>query len=729
MPLVVTTEWLRELVPTKLSAEEIAERLSDVGLAVDVFEPMVDTKGEARLELEAPTNRGDCWSMIGVARELAAALGKKVKPPKTKLRTSGAPASKAVKVKVEAPDLCPRYTARVIRGVKVGPSPEWMQRRLEAVGIRPISNVVDVTNYVLVETGQPLHAFDMALLSGEEVKTIVVRRARDKEKLPLLDETTRELTTEDLVIADSDRAVALAGVMGGADTEICSTTTEVLLESAQFNQISTRRTSRRHGAVSESSIRFEHGVDPVGVELASRRAARLLAECADGKVAPGVVGPDPAYKPRDVTLRHARVARLLGSEVPDKDIVRILKSLGLEEIKKPAKKAGKKTKKKKAAATGVVTTWRVPSWRQELGIEVDLIEEIARVYGYNRLPGKPTMRVFPVRPNPIFEARKRARDVLTGLGYTEVVGASLFAPENASLGHMAARSFLGRDLSGPSLPPDAWKGQGPAHRVVNPARAEDNTLRTSLFPSLLTAKLANQSKGRDRVRLFEVAPVCLPGEAEASEFLAVLDDGLEETESFKADDSPQSVQLRSKGALQALLEEFRCGPPVLTMGVGGSLRELTEAHRVLLKNGGRQVGIIGLLSPDWASSWGIKSQPGIIEIDLAGLVQACEGTPQAQLPPVYPCIARDVALVLDEKKTWEEIEQGVRRFRHEWHYEPEFNLLSVYRGEQIGPGKKSIAFRVVYQAPDRTLTDEDVKGPHDEFVQKLCAALGATLRQ
>ncbi len=309
MPLVVTTEWLRELVPTKLSAEEIAERLSDVGLAVDVFEKMEG--GEARLELEAPTNRGDCWSIIGVARELAAALGSKVKPPKTKLRTSGAPASKAVKVKVEAPDLCPRYTARVIRGVKVGPSPEWMQRRLEAVGIRPISNVVDVTNYVLVETGQPLHAFDMALLSGEEVKTIVVRRARDKEKLPLLDETTRELTSDDLVIADSDRAVALAGVMGGAFTEIGDATTDVLLESAQFNQISTRRTSRRHGAVSESSIRFEHGVDPVGVELASRRAACLFAEVAGGKVAPGVVGPDPVYKPREVTLRHARVAKLL----------------------------------------------------------------------------------------------------------------------------------------------------------------------------------------------------------------------------------------------------------------------------------------------------------------------------------------------------------------------------------------------------------------------------------
>ena len=473
MPIVVTTEWLRELVPTDLPAREIGERLSDVGLAVDVYTEIAD--GEARLELEGPTNRGDCWSIIGVARELAAALGLKVKLPPTKLRTSGAPAAKSVKVKVDASDLCPRYTARVIRGVKIGPSPEWMQRRLEALGIRPISNVVDITNYVLAEWGQPLHAFDMDLLAGNKLKTIIVRRASAGEKLPLLDETTKELTTDDLVIATPGRAVALAGVMGGADTEIRDTTTDVLLESAEFNQISTRWTGRRHGVATESSVRFEHGVDPVGVEMASRRAAYLLMKHAGGKVAPGVVGPNPKWKAPQITLRHSRVSRLLcgsSATIPDKDIRRTLKLLGLESVRE------KKTK------GDVVSVWRAPPWRRELAVEVDLIEEVGRIYGYDRLPGRPTMRVFPVRPHPVFEARRRARDVLTALGYTEVRGASFF---------IEGRGRFGAAHTTPPPSHPEWEGGRKGYEIRNPARAEEGHLRSSLVPSLWGAKMANRN--------------------------------------------------------------------------------------------------------------------------------------------------------------------------------------------------------------------------------------------
>ncbi|MHC4251077.1 MAG: phenylalanine--tRNA ligase subunit beta [Planctomycetota bacterium] len=676
MPIVVTTEWLRELVPTDLPAREIGERLSDVGLAVDVYEEIAsgpDGRPEARLELEAPTNRGDCWSIVGVARELAATLGLKMKLPATKLRTSGRDAKASIKVEVGAPDLCPRYTARLIRGVKVGPSPDWMQRRLEAVGIRPISNVVDVTNYVLVEWGQPLHAFDMELLAGDRKRSIIVRRAGAGEKLPLLDETTKELCPEDLVIATPGRAVALAGVMGGADTEIRDSTTDVLLESAEFNQISTRRTARRHGVATESSVRFEHGVDPVGVELASRRAAYLLMKHAGGKVAPGVVGPDPKWKAPQITLRHARVSRLLcgsSATIPDKDIRRTLGSLGLELVRE------------KKAKGDVVSTWRVPPWRRELAIEVDLIEEVGRVYGYGRLPGRPTMRVFPVKPHPMFEARRRARDVLTALGYTEVCGASFFSPDRAASKGMAT------------------------YRVCNPARADEGVLRTGLVPSLLAAKLANQSLGTRRVRLFEVAPVCAPGSEKASERIAILDDGPDDAEAGPGDGGSEDALLRVKGALEEVVRRLD--------GSGAGAKALAGAQTV------------ALLPQADADAWGLKTRPALVEADLAALAEGIGHAPQATDLPVFPGIARDAALVMPEERTWAEVESAAADLAHEWRSAPEF--VSLYRGEQVGAGRKSVAFRVVYRSADRTLTDDDVKGPHAEFVQELCAALGAEVR-
>jgi len=690
VPIVVTTEWLRELVPTNLPASEIGERLSDVGLAVDVYEEIAagpDGIPEARLELEAPTNRGDCWSIVGVARELAAALGLKAKLPPAKLRASGEPAAKSVKVKVEAPDLCPRYTARVIRGVKIGPSPEWMQRRLEAVGIRPISNVVDVTNYVLVELGQPLHAFDMELLVGDKEKSIIVRRAGEGEKLPLLDETTKELTPEDLVIATTDRAVALAGVMGGADTEIRDSTTDVLLESAEFNQISTRRTARRHGVATESSVRFEHGVDPVGVEIASRRAAYLLAETSGGKVAPGVVGPDPKWKAPRIALRHSRVSRLLcgsSATIPDKDIRRTLKSLGLELERE------KKTK------GDTVSTWLAPPWRRELAIEVDLIEEVGRVYGYGRIPGRPTMRVFPVRPHPVFEARRRARDVLTSLGYSEVCGASFFARPDA---------IFAAPIDADAAP--EWEGGREPYEIRNPARAAENRLRASLMGSLIAAKAANRNAGAERVRLFEVAPVCLPGSEGTHERLAILDDGLE-------GDSGEDGLLSVKGASQEVANRLGLGQPLQLSPLAEPVLDLDDAHEVRL--GDARIGLTGTCGG-----------AAVLECDLRALLPAKPGAPKASDLPRFPGITRDVALAMAEEKTWADIERAAAGVSNEWRSAPEF--VSIFRGEQVGGGRKSVAFRVVYRAPDRTLADDDVKEPHAEFVQKLCAALGAEVRK
>lgn len=685
MAVTVTTEWLRDFVEFDLAPGDVAEKLTAVGLAVDSVTPLTGYEiEEAVLELDLTSNRGDCWSVLGVARELAAALGKKVRPPKMKPRTAGRPA----KVEVRAPDLCPRYTARVIRDVKIGPSPEWMQRRLEAVGIRPISNVVDITNYVLIEMGQPMHAFDVSLLAGGR---IVVRRARDGEQMELIDGTVKTLTAEDLVIADAERPVALAGVMGGANTEIRESTESVLLESAQFNPLSTRRTRKTLGVETESSVRFEHGVDPVGVELASRRAAYLLAEHAGGKVAPGVTDSNPkAYRPPKVRLRHSRIARLLGCEVPDADARRILKSLGF------AQASAKKSKGE------VVTVWTVPSWRQDVWTEVDLIEEVARVYGYDRLAGRATMRVFPVKHCPAYLTRKKAREVLTGLGYTEIVGASFFSPDKV---RMAGE---------------------PGHVVRNPARAEEGMLRTSLLPSLLAAKRANENAGRPAVALFEVAPVCLPGKREPKELLAAVCDGRPDV----AYGNVKGVLERTVGALAPGMTENVVDSTGRVVGrnVGFILRSKDDEKADVLSLDLAPIGAIGLVDRELVSKWDLKNRPAYLELHLDELVKRAGGPVQARDLPRFPAIARVVTLDLPESVTWERIEKEAAKLPQEWRSEPRF-VPPVFKDKsKLGAYDKAITLRVEYRAGDRTLTDEDVKAPHEEFVAKLCAALGAAVR-
>jgi phenylalanyl-tRNA synthetase beta chain len=687
MAVIISTEWLREYCPNDLTPAALAAKLSSIGLAVDEVRDIGGA--EAALTLDLTANRGDCWCMIGVARELAAALGGAFVPPSTDLAPSGADTAASLAVDVRDDRGCPRYTARVVRGVKLGPSPEWMRRRLEAVGIRPISNVVDVTNYVMVEMGQPLHAFDLSLLKGNR---IVVRRAASGETMRLIDGSEKKLSAEDLVIADGARPVALAGVMGGADTEIGGATRDVLLESAQFDIIAVRRTARVHGVSTESSIRFEHGVDPVGVESASRRAARLLCELAGGAVAPGVLDSNPnPRRPGEIPLRHARIRSLLGSDIPHLEAIRILASLGLALVREE----------------GGTTFWHAPSWRQDLLVEVDLIEEIARIYGYDRLGGASTMRVFPVTPNASFETRRAARDVLTALGYTEVVGASFFAAGHASAG--------GEE----------------AYRVTNPVRAGEDALRTSLVPSILAAKLANQNRGRRHVRLFEAAPVCLPGTDEAHQRLAVLDDGVDGDDyaGVRADDSAERVMLRAKGALDELAARLGAGAHV-------TLSPLTDRAPANIENaqgasvGGTRIGFIGLLSRPAAAAMDIKSQPAILEIDLAALAAPGQSVTRARPLATYPGIARDTALVMAGNRTWAELVSAATSAEcaHAWRRTDELSLLDVYRGRQVGPGKKSVAFRVMYRADDRTLTDEDVKEPHERFVNSLCAGLAAEVR-
>ncbi|HYG70077.1 MAG TPA: phenylalanine--tRNA ligase subunit beta, partial [Anaeromyxobacteraceae bacterium] len=431
-------------------------------------------------EVNVTPNRPDALSHLGLAREVAAALGKKVKSPAPKLSEPGAPAGDAVKVRIEAPELCARYAARVVEGVKIGPSPTWLARRLEGCGIRSISNVVDATNFVLLELGHPLHAFDLDKVSGGE---IVVRTAREGEKLVTLDGKERALATDDLLVADRDRGSALAGVMGGAVSEISAGTSRVLVESAWFQPASVRRTSRRHGLKSEASYRFERGADPGMVVAALDRCAALIAELAGGTIRRGVVDAHPRpHRPPEVRLRWARPGQLLGLDVPKEESARILGSLGFEA----------------KSIDGEGATFVVPSWRTDVSLEEDLVEEIARTKGYDAIPETLPGNAVETPAEPAdATVLARARGALEGSGFSEAVNFSFVADKDlAPFGY------------------EVYAGDGaraiPAIRLQNPISAELSVMRTSLVPSLLK-NLANDRRQRvEDVRVYEIARTYAP---------------------------------------------------------------------------------------------------------------------------------------------------------------------------------------------------------------------------
>ena len=409
----VSLNWLTDYVDVgAVSAAELAEVFTNIGLCCDAID---QTDSDVVFDLEVTSNRPDCLGHIGVARELAAALDLELKlPDLSALPAEGPAVEELTSVDVQDPDLCPRYTARVIRGVKIGPSPGWMVERLEAMGIRSINNVVDVTNYVLLEYSQPLHAFDQDLLNEGR---IIVRRALDGEVLVSIDETTCKLGEDMLVIADAKQAVAVAGIMGGLASQVCPETTNVLLESAQFDPLATRRAARALSLMSESSYRFERGVDPVGVDAASVRACQLILETAGGELAKGVVDVwAEAHEAATVALRPDRCRKLLGVDVDDQAQAEVLSRLGLEP----------------KLARGRITC-TIPSHRPDLTREVDLIEEVARLHGYDRIPthGQVTHKVIGMSAEE--RARRELRSVLAGAGFDEAVTFSFIDDEEARL--------------------------------------------------------------------------------------------------------------------------------------------------------------------------------------------------------------------------------------------------------------------------------------------------------
>ncbi|MFN2416728.1 MAG: phenylalanine--tRNA ligase subunit beta, partial [Pyrinomonadaceae bacterium] len=420
----ISYEWLGEMADTGLTPQALAERLTMAGLAVDAVK---EVGGDSVLEIDLTSNRPDCLSHLGVAREAAALTGAALKLPDVEAKRVGGKAGEFTAVQIEDEDLCPRYAARVVRGVKIGPSPGWLVRRLQAIGQRPINNVADATNFVMHETGQPLHAFDLATLAG---RRIVVRRARAGEKLKTLDGVERGLDTEMLVIADAERAVAVAGVMGGEETEISDATADVLVESAYFAPQSVRRTSKALGLQTEASYRFERGVDYEGVRRAQDRCVALICELAGGTATEGAIDVYPKrITPPSVKLRPRRVRELTGLDVPAAECVRILTALGFEKSDDGGGGDGE-------GRLG----FAVPTWRTDVSIEEDLVEEVARVYGYEKI--EESLPPSPVTGEYLLGDRRRraARQVLTAAGFDEAVSIS-FIDEAGALDETGASRF------------------------------------------------------------------------------------------------------------------------------------------------------------------------------------------------------------------------------------------------------------------------------------------------
>jgi phenylalanyl-tRNA synthetase beta chain len=666
----VTMNWLRDYVDIDESTERLAERLVFSGTNV---EEIVQHGDEVVLDLEITTNRPDCLGVIGVAREAATVLGRPLRLPDLEVEESGVPAAEVVSVEIEDLRLCPRYTARIVRGVKVGPSPDWLRDRLEAVGIRSVNNVVDVSNYVMMEWCQPLHFFDLARLTGRRV---IVRPARPGETITAIDESEHELTVDRLVIADEAGPVAIAGVMGGLVSEVSEETTDILIEAARFDPLSVRATSRDLALTSESSFRFERFVDHEMVERVSLRAAQLLLEVAGGEIAPGVVdvaAPPPARKP--VRLRWAQVPRLLGIDVDRARSRAFLDGLELAVVEEDEESV----------------TVRPPSWRPDITREADLVEEIARLHGFDAVPDETGMSIRILEDDPAERTFEAARAFLVGAGLREVLTLAL-------VGH-----DLRRD-------PPLWTDRE-ALTVRNPIRAGEDRLRRSLLGSLLAVADLNRDRGREGVRMFEIASIYLPGDAEQPDERTVA--------GIVIEDDLRGV----KGLVESLLTALGVeGVPDAEPETCGLFR---PGHGARLVVDGRVVARLGELHPDLAHDEGASL--ALAEVDLEGFVaEEREDGVRTVRPSRYPEVRRDVAVVVPEDVTWERLRRTVEGVRSADLVDVRF--FDLYRGKQVGEGLKSVAFKLVYRSDERTLTGSEVDERVAAIVAALTTATGAELR-
>lgn len=672
--MIVSWDWLNEYVRLDMPLDDLTLRLTMSGLNLEGTKPI---NGDTAIDLEVTSNRPDCLGHLGVAREVGVLYDRPVTTPTAEPATVSESIDAATSIQVDCPELCPRYSARVIRGVTVGPSPDWLVQRLATLGLASINNIVDITNYVLMETGQPLHAFDLDKLSGQR---IVVRTAKKGETLVAINHTTYELQPEMCVIADAETPVALGGVMGGATTEIVDQTTSVLIETAEFAPLSIRNTARQLSLFSDSSFRFERGIDPHGLDFASRRCCQLILELAGGELLDGVAwtGAPPPDEALEVTLRFGQVTRILGIEIVPDRCVTILESLGLETVGNPGQDAA---------------TFRIPSWRRDLDREIDLIEEVARIHGYDEIPSDSRVPLTLSSRTHRDRVLDPLRDHFCAAGFHEAMTLTFVTSELHELFRPE-----------PERQPLA---------VAHSSRRKENLLRQSLVPSLLQSRRENERHGNFGVDLFEIANVYLeanPGQpgSEPTRIAAVSGRSFAEL----------------KGVLESLLDHL--APHARLTTRPGSLPEFVPGRGAELLLDGETCGWLGELSRDITDRLDLRDTITLLEIGLKRVEELVELSRQIRELPRFPAVDRDLNFLLDGEVTWEQLETTVRDSAG-----PLLDSVSFggqYVGQQIPEGKKSYIVTIGYRSDERTLTNEEVEEFQAQVVGRCQELLDATLR-
>ena len=667
----ISLEWLGEFLPDFGSgaavAQKAGEALTNGGLPVEVIEAQGD---DTILDVEVTSNRSDCLSHRGVARELAALLDRPFADKPPVVAESSTPATSVTKVRIDAPALCPHYTARVIRGVKIGPSPAWLVRRLEAVGQRAVNNLVDVTNYVMFELGQPLHAFDFDRLSGGQ---IIVRTAAAGESIVSIDAHERKLTTEMLVIADAQRPVALAGVMGGRDSEVTDRTVNVLLESARFDPLSVRKTARQLALKSESSYRFERGIDPLLPVYAGLRAAQLIVQIAGGELLGGFAqaGGDE-YVPKSLVLRESKLRDVLGIDLNDAEVMAALARLGFAPRKVP-------------------DGWAVavPSYRLDVNLEIDLVEEVSRLIGYDRIPVRDEISIRLTPPELSLRTIDEIRNELAAGGYFEAVTFSFVSDA-------LAEDFKPADAA--SLP-----------RADASVRKADAHLRPSLLPALLEAIARNESAGTADARLFEIGSV------------------------FWIDASKNLIEKRHiaivggelsdlRGTVESLLNRLEPGWKCTV--VPAPIPGLSSSGRI--EWNGNAIGSIGIVNKAVVGKLGLREAPAAAELDLASLLAGARHVPQLRPLPRFPAVRRDLSLDMPEGTRYAEVEKTIRDLNLD-HLE-EIEHVTTYRGKQVGKGSKSVTIALIFRSASGTLTSQEIDGSMKRVIEAASQSLAARVR-
>jgi phenylalanyl-tRNA synthetase beta chain len=676
----------------ELGISDSHEGIMVLAAEAKVGTPLAGYLGDTVLDIDITANRPDCLSVVGIAREVAALSDQKMHIPEISYKETDNQIDKQISVEIADADLCPRYCASLITGVKITDSPAWMQERLVAGGQRPINNIVDITNYVMLEYGQPLHSFDYDRIKS---KKIIVRRAKEGEDFFTLDGTERKLTRDMLVIGDGDRTVAIAGVMGGLNSEVTESTTSILLEAASFKAASIHYTSRRLDLTSEASMRFERGISAGLTIPALKHATQLIAELGGGKVARGIIDVYPGRKEsRPILLTPEEVKRILGIGYSPEQIVNALTSLGFDC---------------KADGSKIMVT--VPYWRSDIRLDVDLIEEVARVIGYDKIPttllGEPIPRQ---NPEPILSLKEKIRESLVGYGFYEIMNYTLTSLQ--LLSNAAAEPH----------PPEPMP-----LRVSNPMTADQEYLRPSLRANLLATLASNRRHEDGGIRLFEMGKIYLPRKndlPEEPEVLCGIMSGSRVERSWLGGDGSFDFY-DVKGVAEGLLSYLGLAVDFEKSSDDG-LHPVRQAAIVLQGKDGLKVkiGVFGEVHPKVADAFEVAGPVGLFEINVTALLPFAISYKMFQPIPRFPSTVRDLALVVDAGITNQKILDIIKSFS----LISEAVLFDVYSGKQVAAGKKSLAYRLVYQSPTQTLTDEEVNKVQEQILARLAKELGATLR-